>query len=186
MPTGAFGDAALAGHDGAFGAETAPVGSDGEIVVGHVAAVDGGGDGDGGEFGTRRAWRDAGRGRVGIERAGQFAAAGSGIIPEAVDVDSFPGSAGARAGMRGSTTEKTMLARAPTLPGRVPERSVSTTLGIGQPKPRLRRGCASRDRNSQRRQPLVYDAGGGAGGFGARAIAVAVGMTARRAAWACA
>ena len=39
-------------------------------------------------------------------------------IPESVDVDSFPGSVGALAGMRGSATAKKMPARAPAVPGR--------------------------------------------------------------------
>ena len=42
------------------------------------------------------------------------------LMPATVDVDSFPGSAGALAGMRGSATEKKMPARAPTLPRREP------------------------------------------------------------------
>ena len=42
------------------------------------------------------------------------------VIPEAVDVDSFPGSASALAGMRGSAMEKKMPARAPALLGRDP------------------------------------------------------------------
>ena len=47
---GAFDDAALAGHDRAARANVAPSGGEGEIVAGHVAAVGGGGDGDGGDL----------------------------------------------------------------------------------------------------------------------------------------
>ena len=72
---GAFGGAALAGHDGAAGAEVAPAGGEGEVVACHVAAARGGGDGDGGGFRAQGAGGDAGDGGFGVEEGGECAAA---------------------------------------------------------------------------------------------------------------
>ena len=67
-------DAALAGHDRIALPEVSPAGGEREVVARHVAAVDGGGDGDGRDFRAQRALGDAGDGCVRIEELCQLPA----------------------------------------------------------------------------------------------------------------
>ena len=63
----ALDDAPLAGHDRIALPEVPPTGGEREVVARHVAAVDGGGYGDGRELRAQRALRNAGDGCVRIE-----------------------------------------------------------------------------------------------------------------------
>ena len=67
-------DAALAWHDDVALTEVAPARRDREIVAGHVAAIDGGGHGDGGYLRAQCALGDAGDGRIGVQQRGKLPA----------------------------------------------------------------------------------------------------------------
>ena len=71
---GAFDNAALAGHDCVACPEMPPPCCQCEIVAGHVAPVDGGGHGKGGDLRAQGALGNAGYGRVRVEQPGQFTA----------------------------------------------------------------------------------------------------------------
>ena len=67
---------ALFRREGALaGAALAPTGGEREVVARHVAAVHGGGDGDGGGLRAQRALRDAGDQSFGVEQGREFTAA---------------------------------------------------------------------------------------------------------------
>ena len=83
---GALDDSAPAGHDGLALSEVAPAHGQGEVFAGHVAAVGGGRDGDGGDLGAQGApcrgsgerLGDAGDGSVGVEQGCELPATGGG------------------------------------------------------------------------------------------------------------
>ncbi len=64
----AFFDLALSRYPGSGDAQMFPAGRDTEVISRHVVAVTGGGDGDGGEFGTQIAGSNTG---TGVSRPGQ-------------------------------------------------------------------------------------------------------------------